>query len=501
MTDISVANAWETLGVPRLQNDLSTHVVALLSNRNFAKMPKDTGFLAFVLDNSDPALQRGMSVRDFEALRRSIYSVVVSWPRLPPLTRGQKSVLEQLSVFSVRQISGGTTLSPIRGNRLHINVPDDFPLPIQRTPMIHVDIRESETKAFIQLIEQMDEKGIWDLLQIAVEHWSDQPVDLQDRVIDCIFGNWMSLPLSVLERLKKLPFVSVNGTDSRVPPTNLIHPASPITPLYEGEVGRIPSGRFAKQQYVTIMQDLGFLHSSLDSKILQERLNYLSKNSINDVKAFEKSLELVQLLSRFWERSFKEYIHLHRDSPWMPGTKLSDLVTPKGSRDLYVGHHADPNLYDFELKLFPEDVVYISEPKLREALGWSDPVPSHVLVEQFRKTISLPHDEVRYRRLKILIEYMNQLLGTGDFSSEAKEAACEVVLNASWIPAFASSVETVETEYALFPGVDLQPPFRRVHLAGCRPFLLAMGCRERLVFVITHQFQTDLFCVDLHWIR
>ena len=474
MSDVAAANVWEMLGVPVLLNNLSSHVVDLLSKHDLLERPESTGFLPFVLDSLDPALQSKMSSQDFELLRRSIYSVVVHL--LPSLTPGQKSVLEQLAVFSVRQITGDTTLSPIKGNRLYVNVEEGFPLPFQKTPTIYVDVRNPETRAFVQRIEHLNEKNIWDLVRIAMEYWNEQPVYLQNRFIDLIFENWIAIPTMVLNRLKELPFISVHGTNSLVRPEGLIHPRSPITPLYEDE-GRIPSGRFAERAIVTIMEHLGFLHSSLESNIVQERLTYLSRSSLNDLNAFKKSIELVRLLNRFWEANFIHHIKLHRDSPWMPGTEPSHLISPEMSRDLYVGDHAHPKLYDLELKIFPEDVVRISEPKFREALGWSEPVPSHVLVEQFRKTILRPHDKDRYRRLEILIGYMAKLVASGNVSF--LKSAREVVVNLSWIPAFASSVETVETEYALFPGVDLQKPFHRVHLTECRPFLLAMGCKER----------------------
>ena len=486
-TDSSIASAWEKLGVPLLHRGVSSRIISMLSKEGFIETPRTSGFIPFLLDNSNVLLQNTLLPGDFEAVRRSLYSAAIH-QRSSPLTvqttnLRQKEILEQLSIFYVRNAGGGRpALNPVIGTRLHVTVSDDFPLPFQQPPVVYVDLGDPDTKTLIQMLGPMQATDILDLLCIAVDHWDLQPSELQDRIIDLIFDNWRKLPPLTQKKLEDLPFVTVNGTPSRVAPKNLIHPNAPITPLFEDEVGRIPIGRFAARPMVTTMHALGFFPTSLDHNIVQERLHYLCQNLSQDQKLFDKAKIFVRLLDRHWDDEFGNLIRSYRDLPWIPLATPSTMCSPNESRDHHQGSiHSDPNLYDLVLTVLPKDSVHISNSDFRSALGWSARVPTDILVRQLSKTVLLSWNKARYKRLGKLIAYLSQLHDNGDLSSEDISSIRSKLTGHSWIPTSVSTTETVKTEYALLSGEYLKPPFRPINGLGSHTFLVAMGCTERFV--------------------
>ena len=481
-TASSVASAWEKLGVSLLHPGVSSRATVLLAKEGFIETPETPNFIPSLLQNADPALQHRVVDDDFDSIRRSLHSTIIRQCLSPTLTIDQKKVLEQLSIFSIRDAGGEgpSVLKSINGIRIQIGVSADFPLPIQHPPVIYVDLGDPYTNALIQMLDPINTMGILDLLCIAVDHWHLQSLDLQDRFIDLILANWRKLPHVTREKLENLPFVTANGTQCRVPPKNLIHPFAPITPLFEGEIGRIPIGRFAAAPLVTMLRSLGFLPDSLDQKMVQDRLHYFCKPPSEDQKIFDKAKIFVRLLGRQWDDEFNNDIRLHRNLPWLPQAPPSILCSPSNSRDEHQDAHSDPVFYDFVLTVLPRGCVSISNRDFRSALGWSDQVSTDTLVRQIFGTIALPQSEDRYKRLNKLIMYMSLLHNDGRLSSEDLTSIRSEVYGHSWIPTYGSNTETVVTENALFSG-DLKPPFRHVRLMECYSFFMAMGCTKRLV--------------------
>ena len=479
-TESAVANAWEKFGVPVLHHGVSSRAIVLLSKAGFIEKPDTLGFIPFLLNNANPLLQHTALDDDFDSIRRSLYSAIIS-QRLPPLTIDQQKVLEHLNIFSIRD-AGETpsVLKSIHGNRIQVDVSGDFPLPVQHPPVIYVDLGDSYTKTFIQMLEPIKATGVLNLLCIAVDQWHLQSLDLQDRFIDLIFDNWRKLPQLTQEKLTDLPFVTVNGTQCRVPPKNLVHPRASITSLFEGEIGRIPVGRFAAAPLVATMRSLGFLPDSLDKDIVQDRLHYICNCPSEDQKIFDKAKTFVRLLDRQWEDSFQNYIHLHQNLPWLPTTP-PDLCSPSNSRDQHRDVHSDPVFYDLVLTVLPRKSVRIANRDFRSALGWSNHVSTDILVRQLSRTISLPEGEDRYKRLSKMIAYLSLLHNTGQFSSDDLMSIRSEVAGHSWIPIFGSNIETVVTEHAVLSGGDLKPPFRHVYFMESHSFLMAMGCTKRSV--------------------
>ena len=133
--------------------------------------------------------------------------------------------------------------------------------------------------------------------------------------------------------------------------------------------------------------------------------------------------------------------------------------------------------YDLCLKMINRFAV--SAPDFRSALGWSDPIPSHVLVEQLRQTLKLGKRD----RLIELLNYLGQRHSDGQLTSEATEDLKQVVDGQLWIPVvprFLVSHNLVMSKHAVLSESGLGPPFRQVDSQLKYPlFLLEMGCTQR----------------------
>ena len=151
---------------------------------------------------------------------------------------------------------------------------------------------------------------------------------------------------------------------------------------------------------VATRHSLGFLPTSLDHNIVQERLHYLCQNPSQDQKLFDKAKTFVRLLDRHWDDRFGNSIHSHCDLLWFPLATPSTLCSPNESRDHHRGStHSDPNFYDPVLTVLPTNCVRISNRDFRSALGWSDRVSTDILVHHLARIVLLPENEARYKRL------------------------------------------------------------------------------------------------------
>ena len=208
-TDSSGASAWEKLGVPLLHCGVSSRAISMLSKEGFIETPEKSGFIPFLLDNSDPLLQNTLLPDDFEAIRRSLYSAAIRqrsfFVPVCSINSAQKRVLEQLSIFYVRNAGGGRpALKSLGATRLHVTVLDDFPLPFQHSPVVYVELGDPDAKTLIQMLGPMQATDVLDLLCIAVNHWDLQPSELQDCIIDLIFDNWRRLLPLTRKKLEDL---------------------------------------------------------------------------------------------------------------------------------------------------------------------------------------------------------------------------------------------------------------------------------------------------------
>ena len=206
-----------------------------------------------------------------------------------------------------------------------MKVDTDVPLPLLpgRTP-IYVDVSIPGTQQLIDIMESSKVYNELDLLQLAIENWSVQSLNLQEKFIKRIFDN---LPKVSRPQLKILPFVTVDNSNQLVPPCNLIDPFSQLSQLYTNEDGKFPGGKFAAGNYLSMMPAYNFLKSQLDQGIISERIKYLS-NASHSISTFEKAKALVKTLIENWEDAYGPIVVEARNITWLPSVCSRPLVSP-----------------------------------------------------------------------------------------------------------------------------------------------------------------------------
>ena len=471
--------AWGALGVHGLHDSIPRDAVSILKEKSFALDQSAPGFVSLLIRSCDINCRQLLDQNSFKHIRDSLTSGV-RLENEPKFSLQDKEKLLELPVFMIRHHPGErSTLGPASGKRVLINLPENYPLP-RLEHIVYIDMGDFATASLIRLVDHghLEILNELDILKLSVENWDSQPMYLQDRFISNIFDNRRHTS-ALRERLKTLHFVSVNQVDYRVPPRGLIHPHSPLAVLYEGEAGRLPTGRFCSSDYLLIMQSEGFVDSVLNDSIIQERIDYFSSADSKKEPISRKATAFVEHLNKFWESSYRHLILCRRSMAWFPSNDLT-LVSPDRCRDSYRGPHAHPYYYDLCLRVL--DRVVVSSPGFRSALGWSDPIPSYILVEQLRHTLK-PKLQRQGDRLIELLNYLGQRHSEGLLTSEVADDLKQVVDGQLWIPVTPHSLgshDLARSKYAVLSESGLRPPFRRVdpQLKHHR-FLLQMGCTQR----------------------
>jgi hypothetical protein len=477
----AAVTAWSGLGVHGLHDSIPRDVVSILKEKSFALDQSAPGFVSFLIRSYDVDSRPLLDPTSFKHIRDSLTSGLRLEAEPEFSVQDQKKLL-QLPVFMVRHLPrNNSTLGPASGKRIFINLPDDYPLPrLENDQIVYVDMGDSCTASLIRLVDRnrLEICSELNILKLAIEHWDSQPTDLQDRFISNIFDNRRHTS-ELRERLKTLNFVTVNQVDHRVPPRGLIHPHSPLAVLYEGEAGRLPTGRFCSRNYLLVMQSEGFVDFSLDESIIQERIEYFSSAYAEGAHISQKATALVKLLNQFWVSSYRHLILSRRSLVWFPSNGPT-LIAPDRCRDSHRGPHDHPYYYDLCLAVLNE--VVVSSRDFRSALGWLDPIPSYILVEQLRRTIKHNLDGKGDRLIKLL-NYLGQRHSEGALASEVADDLKQVIDGQLWIPVTvrrALSHDLVMSKYAVLSESSLRAPFHQVdpQLKHHR-FLLEMGCTQR----------------------
>ncbi|KDR71218.1 hypothetical protein GALMADRAFT_127161, partial [Galerina marginata CBS 339.88] len=477
-----VVDSWGILGVFSLHPNVPKAVVSRLVDASFVQIPRSSAYITTLVRSanlSSPHTLETALQAVFQRIRESLYDGLPQGTA-NSLSTQDKEKFSRFLIFKVRAES--SFWGPASGYRIYVEVDDNFPLPSLEKSEVYLDVRDFRTLSFLRLLDPgrpFVNKDL-DLMQLAVDNWSLQTTVKQDCIIDHIFHNWSRLPTKLRSDLKSLPFVIVNDKTTRHPPKDLIHPTSILRGLYTGEAGRMPAGRFSRDDYLAILQTLGFIRTGLDEFVVLDRLQYLTKPQPEDVHLYEKAASFVEVLNRHWKDTYSPLIQSNRNLPWLPITESASLVSPAQCRDNRRGNNSHPYYYDLTLKVLKGKV---SSDRFRSALGWSDAVPSNVLEVQFGLTLDLPESMERHERLIELLNYMGQLHSESRLAKPVVQRLRGIAHGRSWIPV--SSRLTVETKHALLSECGLKPPFRLIdnrleHIS----FLSEFGCTKRPSFEI-----------------
>jgi len=477
----AAVKVWGALGVHGLHGSIPRDAVSILKDKTFAVVQGTSGFVSLLIKSYDVNCPSLLDQTSLSHIRNSLTSGLRLGAE-PEFSPQEKEKLLKLQVFMVRHHPGErSTLGAALGTAKFVKVSDHFPLPrLAGDDVVYIDMEDFATESLIKLVNrnQLEILHEFDIIKLAIDHWDLQPMDFQDRVIKEIFDNRRYIS-AFKNSLKTLNFVTVNEVPHRVQPRGLIYPMSQLANLYEGEPGKIPTGQFSSRNYLLVMQSEGFLDSSLTESIVQERLEYFKSANSEEKTIAKKATNFIELLDKFWKPSYKPFIFRERSKEWFPCNGLS-LAAPDQCRDSHRGPHEHPYYYDLCLRVLYGNVV--SAPDLRSALGWSDAIPSHILLEQFRLTLERGTNSNGDRLIKLL-NYLGHLHSDSSLVIEVVEGLKKIVSAKPWIPVMAGptgSFNLATCKHAVLSESELRPPFRQVdpqfkHLR----FLLEMGCTRR----------------------
>ncbi|KAF8205699.1 hypothetical protein K438DRAFT_1818327 [Mycena galopus ATCC 62051] len=410
-------------------------------------------------------------------IQKHLIQMLASRETSPQLDNQNQQKFLQLPIFPTRV----PILDPKEGEKLsrqelgiasgiviYMRVDDSCPVPtVREHTFFDVVPRSGILSTVVNLTgmkKALDELGV---LEMAVDHLAAQPRPILDALLHRMIHRLSDLSEPAKKKLHNVPFVPVEGRTDRIPPSQVIDPRSKLASLYEGEPGKLPSGRWAQEPYLTLLASHGFFQRELTAVIVVERIAYLAKDwpADNHSRIFLKACKFLELLDRSWSTIHQTFsIADSLTKPWMPIHRDRALAAPIASRD----KGAKPLLFDLVLSTV-EGRVY--NEKLRRSLGW-DSIPTNVLQDQLQH--ALTHVQHRYDRLHALItEFSRRPL------SDQQIASLKLtVSNRAWI---------VETRHALLRSestlrgrIKIVPP--SLLKGRGTNFLQKMGCTANPCF-------------------
>ncbi|KAJ7461551.1 hypothetical protein FB451DRAFT_1497484 [Mycena latifolia] len=458
-------NAWGILGVHFLHSTIMPYSPA------FHEFTKDPGDIHFLIDSIS-----SQHISDLDIPSAS-FDTGTSCP----------VKFFQLPIFpirtAVRDGKKGNKLSQrgtgaASGTLIFMRVGDDCPVPVtpERTTFFDVTPNSGVLGTILDpagIKNALVELGV---LEMAIGHLKTQPLGVLDALLSRIIPRLADLSTSAKIQLQSVPFVTVSGSAKRIPPAQIIDPRSDLGSLYQGEAGKLPSGRWGQDPYLSCLTSHGFFQREMTADIVSERITYLANVMSEDEypRIFAKAQIFLQLLDKSWSSIQHVSGVSHRlTEKWLPIRRDTGLLSPTECRD------KREKSYLFDLCLSVVDGEVQNE-ALRRSLGWNG-IPMHVLQEQFQR--ALRHPRNRGHRLHALITEYSRRSGT--LSHDDFECLKRIVSDYPWVPI--GPTQLVQTKYALRRDQPLKLGGRfktiprsllEAHGGQGAFFLQNMGCAE-----------------------
>ncbi|KAJ6531185.1 hypothetical protein B0H19DRAFT_1190702 [Mycena capillaripes] len=480
----NIMAAWGVLGVGFLHPNIVPYASAF---SDLTVAANDITFLiSLISSQAIPCLGSTPALLIQDHLVQSLVS------RGSPLrldARNQQKFL-QLPIFPIRVAipdpKGGKKFSrrevgPACGTLIYMRVDESCPVPMTRDDTTFFDVaqKSSVLGTIINpagMRKALDELGV---LEMAIDQLVVQPASILDALLTRIIHRLSDLSPSATSKLHHVPFVPVIGSTQRIPPSQVIDPRSELASLYEGEAGKLPSGHWGNEPYLSLLTSHGFFKKQLTADIVTERITYLTKRwpEKEYPRIFTKAQIFLGLLDKSWPsiQAIPGVANsLEVTKPWMPIRKDLALAAPVNCRD-----KGDlPYLFDLVFSIVNGRIL---NQGLRRSLGW-DGIPTHVLRNQLQS--ALTHTENRpIRLLKLITEFSRR---SPTLSSEEIDTLKRTVSDQPWVPIREQPPVIVETRHALLRlESTLRGRFRTVprslleaHSGHGTMFLQKMGCTE-----------------------
>ncbi|KAK7038120.1 hypothetical protein R3P38DRAFT_3311332 [Favolaschia claudopus] len=380
--------AWRILDVGFLHPNLAQYSSVF---QNFTANSNDAAF-KLLIGSISPHNIDNLDSRAALWIQGHLVQMLSSLTRAPPkLDLPNKNKFLQLPIFPIRlaipEPKGQKKLSkrdfgPALETVLFVHVEDSCPLPIiPKHTFFDIGVRSSVLGIIVnpnEMKRALDEIGI---LELAVDHLVDQPQPLLDALLFRIISRLADLSDLTRRKLHAIPFVQVIDRQQRVPPFDVINPRSRLASLYDGESGKLPTGPWAIDPYLSILLSYKFYQTEITSQIVKEH-QYPT--------IFCKAQRFLALLDDIWPDIQPTSIS------WLPIQKDCALATPMTARARDKGEGA----YLFDLVLSTVD-GRVNSPGLQKALGW-DNIPTYILQQQLERALSYKNHQPK--RLFVLIK-------------------------------------------------------------------------------------------------
>ncbi|KAJ6618898.1 hypothetical protein B0H10DRAFT_2028426 [Mycena sp. CBHHK59/15] len=476
--------AWHRLGVCFLHPSIASYSSAF---KALTVSPDD---IVFLVDSISTDLISGLDLKSASLIQDHIVLSVKAHgaPKIDSQRR-QEFIhkFKLLPIFPTRVAVNnprGAKLSQrgvgtASGDLIYMRVGDYCPLPLTPDKSTFIDITPSSgiLGTIIdpdRIKKALDELGV---LEMAINHLSVQPLQILDALLTRIILRLSDLSQAAKIKLNLVPFVSVEGSSTRYPPTQVVDPRSELARVYQGEPGIILTGRWKEEPYLSLLTMHGYFLKELTPEIVKERVSYLSRSWSQDERQriFSKAKIFLSLLDKDW-RSVQQSTDISQflAAKWLPIRGTSELAAPYECRP---GDKAE-TIFLFDLVLSVVDGE-IKDQNLRNALNWTD-LPMRILQDQLR--LSLSHRRDRATRLHALIKEFSRL--SESLSAQDIETLRSIVSDHPWIPI--TQKDILETKHALLEPSNLGGSFKTVPrslLEGeGRIFLGKMGCTESPCF-------------------
>jgi sacsin len=276
-----------------------------------------------------------------------------------------------------------------------------------------------------------------------------------------------SISPAVFSQLRQTRFLVVLDGSLQAP-ENVVDPQSVIAPLFLPNDNRFPSVT-DKTALIECLQLLKIMQNTVTADIVRERIQFISLAAgTTPEKVTGLSRKLLRLLH---SSSFDcADLKINQNLKWLPTQE--GLLHPAGCHD---EHSHQKELFDQVLPLVAPSIRISSS--LRDALGWSQPLPIRVLANQLSKALNLRPDEA-HKRIEILIKELSQ--PERELVDKDFKRLHAAIANRPWVPV--SGGRLVNTSHAVFSDTKAgfqagfhEIPFIQIHQ---RKFLLRMGCSE-----------------------
>ncbi|KAH9939666.1 uncharacterized protein BXZ73DRAFT_43603 [Epithele typhae] len=399
-----------------------------------------------------------------EILRRS--SVRLSQP--------QKTALRNLPIHPILTSSNHTVMSPLSASRALycITRPAGLPFPLPHLPdgiFVHASTDEQ------RLLEEIDyqsathplsERQVFDL---AVEHMEQQTPEVHRDVLRYVSDHRRPLLNTVESRLKAASIVRVgiNGALT-LPPQEIVDPSSALNSNYP------PLNRDAEPflgapvnvRITELLSSLRLLKRDVDADFISDRIQQIASLPSDSTVAHYAARSLLASLDKSrYDCTDVKYDH---QAAWIPTSQ--GLKRPSESRDT-----SKATLYNSVLHILD---LHLHSESLRTLLGWNQPVPLEVIMQQFRHIVSTTTEERYY--FDLVCEFGRRYMG---LSSVQLDALRQEAQDKAWVLIEGGKM-VVPPAHAHFDDIVRLPGFARVSMEivnrdGVRQFLQTMGCSNR----------------------